>query len=179
MQSTLLSTVTLITGGQRSGKSEMAEKMALGSSRNPVYLATATVRPGDMEMERRVAAHKARRGPAWSSIEEPLAPSRHLPELTGRTVLVDCLTLWATNLFFDCDEDEEKAFRRFAHELDTLASLPDTRLILVTNEIGLGGISANALQRRFTDLQGRINRLAAERAGEVYLMISGIPLKIK
>ena len=171
--------LTLITGGQRSGKSEMAERLALDLSDCPVYLATATVAPGDSEMERRVAAHKARRGPQWTSVEEPLSPSAHAGLLAGRTVLVDCLTLWATNLFFDCGDDDAAAFDSFAHELDALLDAGCDNLILVTNEIGLGGISPNAMQRRFTDLQGRVNRLAAEKADNVYFMISGIPLKIK
>ena len=169
----------MITGGQRSGKSEMAEEMALKLSDRPVYLATATVAPGDEEMERRVEAHKARRGEAWTSIEEPLRPSVHAEKLAGRTVLVDCLTLWATNLFFAHSDDEAEAFGAFGAELRALMEVRDITLILVTNEIGMGGISPNALQRRFTDLQGRVNRLAASVADEVYLMISGISLKIK
>ncbi len=171
--------IILVTGGQRSGKSEMAEGLALSRSDSPVYLATATVAPGDTEMERRVAAHKARRGPRWSAIEEPLTPAVHASRLAGRTVLVDCLTLWATNLFFAHGDDDTLAAEAFATELQALAAIPGIDLILVTNEIGMGGISPNPLQRRFTDLQGRVNRLAAEMADEVYLMISGIPVKIK
>lgn len=169
----------LITGGQRSGKSEMAERLALELSDAPVYIATATVTPGDTEMERRVAAHKARRGPRWTSVEEPLSPARYAGNIAGRTVLVDCLTLWATNLFFANEDDDMAAFEAFSHEFDALLAAGCGNLILVTNEIGLGGISPNAMQRRFTDLQGRVNRLAAERADSVYLMISGIPLHIK
>ncbi|MCH5326171.1 MAG: bifunctional adenosylcobinamide kinase/adenosylcobinamide-phosphate guanylyltransferase [Duncaniella sp.] len=171
--------ITLITGGQRSGKSEMAEGLALSRSEAPVYLATATVNPGDAEMARRVAAHRERRGPQWSTIEEPLAPSAHAAVLEGRTVLVDCLTLWATNLFFANGDDEERAFEAFRREFELLAAIPGIDLIMVSNEIGLGGISPNPLQRRFTDLQGRVNRLAATVADEVYFMISGLPLKIK
>lgn len=169
----------MVTGGQRSGKSEMAERMALELCAAPVYLATATVAEGDIEMARRVEAHKARRGPAWTSIEEPLRPSAHAERLAGRTVLVDCLTLWTTNLFFAHSEDEAEAFAAFEAELGALSAIPGITLILVTNEIGMGGISPNALQRRFTDLQGRVNRLAASVAQEVYLMISGISMKIK
>lgn len=169
----------LITGGQRSGKSEMAERLALELSDAPVYIATATVTPGDTEMERRVAAHKARRGPRWTSVEEPLSPARYAGNIAGRTVLVDCLTLWATNLFFANEDNDMVAFEAFSREFDALLAAGCGNLILVTNEIGLGGISPNAMQRRFTDLQGRVNRLAAERADSVYLMISGIPLHIK
>lgn len=169
----------LITGGQRSGKSEMAERLALELSDAPVYIATATVTPSDTEMERRVAAHKARRGPRWTSVEEPLSPARHAGNIAGRTVLVDCLTLWATNLFFANEDDDRAAFEAFSREFDALLDAGCGNIILVTNEIGLGGISPNAMQRRFTDLQGRVNRLVAERADSVYLMISGIPLHIK
>lgn len=171
--------IILVTGGQRSGKSEMAETLALNRSDSPVYLATATVAPGDTEMERRIEAHKARRGPQWSVVEEPLSPASHARQLAGRTVLVDCLTLWATNLFFAHGDDDVCAAAAFQTELRALTEIPGIDLILVTNEIGMGGISPNPLQRRFTDMQGRVNRLAAEMADEVYLMISGIPVKIK
>ncbi len=169
--------IIMITGGQRSGKSEQAEAIATSLSVTPVYLATAIADPSDEEMQRRIASHRARRGSQWTNIEEPLHLAAH--DLTGRTVLIDCITMWITNIFFGNNEDVQRSYEVFAEELQRLIEIPDTTLIFVTNEIGLGGISANSLQRRFTDLQGLANRLVAVKADEVIMMISGIPLMIK
>ena len=166
----------MITGGQRSGKSEEAERQALSITDSPVYLATAQVL--DEEMRHRVSLHQQRRGPQWTNIEEPFFLGRH--DLTGRVVLMDCLTLWLTNLL--CDEayggDIERVLQAAKDEFDRLAQ-QDVTLIVVTNEIGLGGTSENRLQRLFTDLQGWMNQYVARRADEVVLMVSGIPVKIK
>jgi adenosylcobinamide kinase/adenosylcobinamide-phosphate guanylyltransferase len=171
-----MSKIIMITGGQRSGKSEEAERLALSLSERPVYLATAQVL--DEEMRHRVTLHQQRRGPQWTNIEEPLHLSRH--DLNGRVVLIDCLTLWLTNMFFDetYDGDVERVLQAAKEEFDRLAE-QDATLIVVTNEIGLGGTSENALQRRFTDLQGWMNQYVAKQADEVVLMVSGIPLKVK
>lgn len=166
--------IILVTGGQRSGKSEYAEQLALSLSASPVYMATATV--GDDDMRRRVEIHQARRGPAWTNIEEPVSLSRH--DLDGKTVLIDCVTLWATNIFFAEDEDTERALAVVRDEFNRLIHY-DATFIFVTNEIGMGGVSANRLQRHFTDLQGLVNRIIATAADEVILMVSGIAVKIK
>lgn len=165
----------MITGGQRSGKSLFAEKMALSLSRTPVYLATAGVL--DDDFRRRVDLHRRRRGPQWSTVEETLAvDERGLKD--GDVVVFDCLTLWATNWFFKCGEDVDRAYGEMTCRLDNLFASGAT-LIIVTNEIGLGGISENSLQRRFTDLQGLVNQYVASRADEVHMLVSGIDLKIK
>lgn len=166
--------IILITGGARSGKSSYAEKLALSLSDAPVYLATARI--WDEEFRERVRRHQARRGPQWTNIEEEKLLSRH--DLAGRVVLVDCLTLWATNFFFDLDSDVDRALAALQAEFDRFTT-QDATFILVTNEIGMGGTSDNAIQRRFTDLQGWMNQYAAARADEVVLMVSGIPVKIK
>lgn len=166
--------IILITGGQRSGKSEEAERRALALSPTPVYIATAHI--WDDEFRRRVALHQQRRGPQWTNIEEERTLSSH--HLEGRVVLVDCVTLWLTNLFFDT-QDAEQALATAKADFDRLADTPGATIILVTNEIGLGGTSENALQRHFTDLQGWMNQHIARRADEVVLMVSGIPLTIK
>lgn len=166
--------IILITGGQRSGKSEKAEEMALSLSQHPVYVATAHV--WDEEFRQRVIRHQQRRGSQWTNIEEEKWLSRH--DVGGRVVLVDCITLWATNFFFEMDSDVERAFDAIRTEFDRFTS-QDATFIFVTNEIGLGGISADAVQRRFTDLQGFINQHVATRADEVWMMISGIPMKVK
>lgn len=164
----------MVTGGQRSGKSEWAERKALTLSGSPVYVATARV--WDEDFRQRVAAHQARRGPEWTNIEEPLDLSAH--DLTSRVVLVDCLTLWATNLFFECHEDVGEALALLKSRFDAFVSRKAI-YIFVTNEIGLGGVSENAMQRRFTDLQGRVNQYVASRADEVYMMVSGLTLRLK
>lgn len=170
------SKIILITGGQRSGKSEEAERRALALSDRPVYMATAHV--WDEEFRRRVALHQQRRGPQWTNIEEERHLSRH--DLHGRVVLVDCLTLWLTNLLFDAqDAETEQVLETAKAEFDALVGQEDATFIFVTNEIGLGGVSENRLQRQFTDLQGWMNQYVAERADEVILMVSGIPLRLK
>ena len=163
--------IILITGGQRSGKSKKAEALALSLSSNPVYLATAHI--WDDEFRERVRRHQERRGPEWTTIEEEIHLSRH--DMTGRVVVIDCVTLWLTNMLDSSLQGNlEKAFAEF----DAFTA-PEATYIFVTNEIGLGGISENALQRRFTDLQGMMNQYIAARADEVILMISGIPVKLK
>lgn len=166
--------IILITGGARSGKSGYAEKLALSLSDAPVYLATARI--WDEEFRERVRRHQARRGPQWTNIEEEKQLSRH--DVSGRVVLVDCLTLWATNFFFDLESDVDRALAALQEEFDRFTA-QDATFLLVTNEIGMGGTSDNAIQRRFTDLQGWMNQYAAARADEVILMVSGIPVKIK
>lgn len=188
--------IILITGGQRSGKSTKAEQLALSLSSNPVYLATAHV--WDDEFRLRVQKHQERRGPEWTNIEEEIHLSKH--NLSGRVVVIDCVTLWLTNLISiehetslavpsdQAERDilgEAKRQSRAEHylaqakaEFDAFTA-PDATYIFVTNEIGSGGVSTNALQRRFTDLQGWMNQYIAQKADEVILMVSGIPVKIK
>ena len=168
-----MSKVILITGGQRSGKSRYAEQLALSLSEHPVYVATAHV--WDEEFRQRVAVHQQRRGPEWENIEEERRLSRL--SLTGRVALVDCLTLWATNFFFDL-QDVDKSLQALKQEFDELVS-QDATLIFVTNEIGSGGTSENRVQRQFTDLLGWLNQYVAARVDEVVLMVSGIAVKIK
>ena len=172
--------IVLITGGQRSGKSSFAEKMALGLSSNPVYLATARV--WDEEFRRRVERHKENRGSMWENIEEEQVLSRH--NVGGRVVLIDCVTLWATNFFFADsaggrkEPDVKSVLEKIKAEFDLFSSQEAT-FIFVTNEIGFGETSHNPIQRKFTDLQGWLNQYIASKADEVILMISGIPVTIK
>ena len=166
--------VTLITGGVRSGKSSYAQRMALERASNPVYLATSRV--WDEEYRQRIERHKADRGPQWTTVEEERALSRH--DCTGRTVVVDCVTLWCTNFFYDLDSDVNRTLEAVCSEFDRLVEQA-ADLIFVTNEIGSGGISADACQRRFCDLQGWVNQHIARAADEVWWMVSGIPVKIK
>lgn len=166
--------VVLITGGQRSGKSRFAQDMALKLSPNPVYLATSRV--WDEEHRTRIERHKAERGLEWTNIEEDKALSTHM--LHQRTVLIDCVTLWATNYFYDLQSDVSLSLEALKDEFDRFIRQEAT-FIFVTNEIGMGEMSANALQRKFADLQGWLNQYIAAQADEVYLMVSGIPVKVK
>ena len=166
--------IILITGGQRSGKSTKAEALALELSDNPVYLATAHI--WDEEFRERVRKHQERRGPEWTNIEEELYLSKH--DLTGRVVVIDCVTLWLTNWISTETTDIDTILTAAKQEFDRFTA-PDAIYIFVTNEIGLGGVSTNQLQRRFTDLQGWMNQYIAQKADEVILMVSGIPVKIK
>ena len=165
--------VILITGGARSGKSRYAEELALSLSKNPVYVATAHV--WDEEFRERVKRHQERRGPEWTNIEEEMLLSRH--DLTGRVAVIDCITLWCTNYFFKMQE-VDTALEALKAEFDKFTA-KDATYIFVTNEIGMGGVSDNAVQRKFTDLQGWMNQYVASKADEVILMVSGIPVKIK
>lgn len=165
--------IILITGGQRSGKSSYAEQLALSLTAEPVYLATAHI--WDDEFRQRVRRHQERRGPQWTNIEEERWLSRH--DVAGRVVVIDCVTLWLTNFFFDTS-DTDATLRQAKAEFDRFTS-QDATFIFVTNEIGSGGISDNALQRQFTDLEGWMNQYIAGRADEVVLMVSGIAVKIK
>jgi adenosylcobinamide kinase/adenosylcobinamide-phosphate guanylyltransferase len=166
--------IILITGGQRSGKSSYAQKLALSLSENPVYLATSRI--WDEEHRLRIGRHKEERGNEWITIEEERVLSKH--DFTGKTVLIDCVTLWATNFFFDLQSDVESALNSLKLEFDRLIR-QDAHFIFVTNEIGMGEMSQNDLQRKFADLQGWFNQYIAGKADVVYMMVSGIPLKIK
>lgn len=166
--------IVLVTGGQRSGKSEFAESLALQHSGNPVYLATAHVM--DDEFRERVRIHQQRRGSCWTTIEEEIELGNH--DLTGRTVLIDCVTMWVTNVFFKYGEDEHESLSRLKDEFLKFTSRNAT-YIFVSNEIGSGGVSPDAMTRRFTDIQGRFNQFIASVADDVYLTVSGIPVKIK
>lgn len=175
----IMKRITLITGGQRSGKSMYAERLALSLSPTPVYLATAHV--WDDEFALRVERHKKRRGQQWENIEEEKYLSRH--DITGKVAVIDCITLWCTNFFFNRNADEkqpsvDEALKDIENEFDRFTA-QDATFIFVTNEIGSGEVSSNAVQRRFTDMQGWMNQYVAARADEVILMVSGIPVKIK
>lgn len=166
--------IILITGGARSGKSSYAEKLALSLSPNPVYMATARV--WDEEFRQRVIRHQEARGPEWTNLEEEKELSRH--DVSGRVVLIDCVTLWCTNFFFALQGHVDSSLKAVKEEFNRFTAQEAT-FIFVTNEIGLGGTSENELQRKFTDLQGWMNQYIAAQADEVIMMVCGIPLKIK
>lgn len=163
----------MITGGQRSGKSKKAEEIAMSLSDNPVYVATAHI--WDEEFRERVKRHQVRRGPQWTNIEDEKFLSRH--DLTGRVAVIDCVTLWLTNFFFE-NQNVDETLKTVMEEFERFTK-NDATYIFVTNEIGSGGVSDNVVQRQFTDLEGWMNQYIASRADEVILMVSGIAVKIK
>jgi len=166
--------ITLVTGGQRSGKSSYAQKLALTLSSNPIYLATSAV--WDDEHRQRIERHKTDRGNEWTNVEE----LKELQNITveGRVVVIDCVTLWSTNFFTEYEGDTLQSLEAITSRFDQFVR-QNAHFIFVTNEIGLGGISANDLQRRFTDLIGWVNQYIASKSDEVILMVSSIPMKIK
>ncbi len=166
--------ITFITGGARSGKSSYAQRLAENLSANPVYLATA--RCWDDDFAERIRRHQADRGAMWTTLEEEKRISRH--NLAGKTVLLDCITLWLTNIFHDNRYDPERSLEEAKAEWDRFIR-QDFTLIVVSNEIGMSLHAPDETSRRFTDLQGRINQHIAKTSDNTFLMVSGIPLKIK
>lgn len=166
--------ILLVTGGQRSGKSDFAQNRALEMSKHPVYLATSRI--WDEEFRQRVLRHQANRGPEWTNVEEENFLSRH--DLAGRVIVIDCVTLWCTNFFFDNNSVVDISLQQIKEEFDAFVR-QDAYFIFVTNELGLGGVSVDDTQRRFTDLQGWVNQYIASKADEVVLMVSGIPVPVK
>lgn len=166
-------TVELIIGGARSGKSTLAERRATDSGLEVIYVATATA--GDDEMIDRIAHHRQRRPPQWRTVEEPLhlAAVLRAEAATGRCVLVDCITLWLTNLLLGPGFEPERSLF-----LEALPALPG-RVILVSNEVGWGVVPMNELGRRFADEQGRINQAIAAACSGVTLVVAGQALELK
>jgi len=170
--------VTLVTGGARSGKSRFAERLAKSFDPMRGYLATG--QPGDAEMAERIARHRSRRGDDWQTVEEPLEVTGALAGNDGRftVVLLDCITLWLSNLLFNGDGGAPAGLLQVKNLTESFDSLK-TPLIIVTNEVGMGIVPEHPLSRAFRDLAGEANEMIAARADEVYLTISGLPLKLK
>lgn len=166
----------LILGGARSGKSRLAEKLASESGIDVIYIATS--QPLDGEMNQRVALHRARRPDTWGLVEEPLELARVLKENAGqgRCLLVDCLTLWLTNLLM-LDDPQRLAQEREAL-LDCLAQLPG-EIIFVSNETGLGVVPLGELTRRYVDEAGWLHQALAERCQRVVFTVAGLPMTLK
>jgi adenosylcobinamide kinase / adenosylcobinamide-phosphate guanylyltransferase len=165
--------VILITGGARSGKSKRAETRARSFPGRPVYVATAEAL--DSEMEERIATHRTRRGTDWIEREVPLDLVQALVETEGGGArLVDCLTLWLSNLL----HSERDWSREVTHLADVLPRLRSP-VVMVTNEVGLGIVPDNALARSFRDAAGIMNQTIAAVADEVEFVVAGLPMKLK
>ena len=166
--------LTFVLGGARSGKSRYAQSLALGLTRSPVYVATS--RTWDADHAERIARHRRDRGPEWRTIECEVEIGAL--EVAGEVVVVDCVTLWLTNLLHDNAADVEACLTRARSEIDQLMTR-GARLIVVSNELGQSLHAPTELGRKFTDLQGLVNQHIAARADAVVLMVAGIPLYVK
>lgn len=165
--------LTVIIGGERSGKTSHAETLAEQRSAHPVYLATS--KHYDEQHTERIQNHRSNRPDYWTTVEHPRDITA--PDLEDETVVIDCVTLWLTNIYDDV-RDVEKALEEAKQQFNNVLT-QDTTVIAVTNEIGKGGRSPNDVQRAFTDLLGWFNQCLADEANTVYVMNAGIPTKIK
>lgn len=166
--------IHLITGGERSGKSRYAQQLALQLSDSPIYLATA--RHWDADFERRIERHQQERDSRWQSVEE----EKHISTVpvTGRAVVLDCVTLWLTNFYADFRGDVQACLSAAQQEMDAWLVQP-AEYIIITNELGMGVHATTESGRKFVELQGWMNQYMAQKAHAVTLMVSGIPVKIK
>ena len=164
--------LTLVLGGARSGKSRYAEGLVAALPPPWVYVATAEA--GDHEMAARIRAHRSRRGPSWQTIEAPRDLPAALAACEGMPVLIDCLTLWLSNLLLaDADIDTEIG------SLERALAEAAAPIVLVANEVGSGIVPDHPLGRKFRDLQGLLNQRIAARADRVVLMVAGLPVAVK
>lgn len=168
--------LTLIGGGARSGKSRFALELAVARFERPAFIATAEAH--DEEMEERIRSHQAERGAGWTTLEEPLDLPGALEAATKTCdgCVVDCLTLWLSNVLLSPGHDEEDEIKRLLDRLESWAGPP---VILVTNEVGCGIVPENALARRYRDLVGGVNQQIAALADEAYSMAFGLPIDLK
>jgi adenosylcobinamide kinase / adenosylcobinamide-phosphate guanylyltransferase len=165
--------LTFVLGGARSGKSRYAEALVEASAPPWVYIATAEAY--DDEMRARIAEHRARRDERWQTVDAPLELAAALDGVeAGRPVLVDCLTLWLTNVML-AERDVEAECRRLVEVLKA----PRGPWVVVSNEVGLGIVPDNALARRFRDAAGRLNQMVAAETENVVFMVAGLPMKVK
>jgi adenosylcobinamide kinase/adenosylcobinamide-phosphate guanylyltransferase len=169
-----MASITYISGGERSGKSSFAQKLALEQSNNPVYLATAKVL--DKDFKQRVERHQSDRDSRWETIENPISISEL--DLAGRTVLLDCITLWLTNIYYKHNIDLALSIEFAKAEWDRFCKM-EMKVVVVSNEIGMGVHGTTAEVRKFVELQGWMNQYIAKLANEAWLLVSGIPVQIK
>lgn len=166
--------IYFITGGERSGKSSYAQKIAESLSNTPYYLATSRI--WDEDFEKRVERHKNDRDERWTTIEEEKEISTVIPE--NSVVVIDCVTLWLTNLYFDSENNVEKALELASIEIENLSKI-NSQIIIISNEIGMGVHAQTHIARKFTELQGWSNQLIANKADKAVFMVSGLPLSLK
>ncbi|MBP6385093.1 MAG: bifunctional adenosylcobinamide kinase/adenosylcobinamide-phosphate guanylyltransferase [Pseudarcicella sp.] len=166
--------IWMITGGARSGKSNYAQQIAKHETENPCYLATA--KHWDDDFTQRIKNHQSNRDNTWQNIEEQL----YIGELqiNNQVVVIDCVTLWLSNVFVKFNQEIEPSLAFAKNEIDQLTQV-DKLYIVITNEIGMGVHAETSIGRKFTDLQGWVNQYLANKSQKVTLMVSGIPMEIK
>ncbi|MDR6226101.1 bifunctional adenosylcobinamide kinase/adenosylcobinamide-phosphate guanylyltransferase [Desmospora profundinema] len=176
--------IRLVTGGVRSGKSAYAEELAARTGDRVLYVATGWA--GDEEMAERIRRHRERRPPSWTVVEESLHPALALEKPgSWETVMVDCLSTWVTNRLMKWPQDlssaeKEEQIRSLVEEADDLiTALSGREAVLVTSETGWGGVAMSPLGRLFQDALGAVNQRVAQFADEVWMVISGIPWRVK
>lgn len=165
--------LTFVTGGARSGKSRFAEQLAKDSQQKVTYLATAQA--FDTEMRDRITRHQNDRPSAWQTIEEPLNAPQIIQHITTPVLLLDCLSLWVSNMML-ADWKDEKILAAID---ELLSMLQSKKTILVTNEVGFGIVPENALARRYRDTLGWVNQKCATASDEAWLLVSGLPIQLK
>ncbi|MGY6648679.1 bifunctional adenosylcobinamide kinase/adenosylcobinamide-phosphate guanylyltransferase [Wenyingzhuangia sp. IMCC45574] len=163
-----------ITGGERSGKSSYAQKLAEELSPNPYYLATSRI--WDADFKTRVDRHVSDRDERWTTLEEEKHLSTVIPEKS--VVLIDCVTLWLTNFYTDEKYDVEKCLEAVKQEIELLKNTNAT-LIIISNEIGMGVHAETQIGRKFTELQGWVNQEIAKISNKATFMVSGLPMTLK
>ena len=163
-----------ISGGERSGKSSYAQKIAEEISKNPFYLATSRI--WDEDFKTRVERHISDRDKRWTTIEEEKNISAVIVDKS--TVVVDCVTLWLTNFYVDTKYDVEESLKLAKQEIEKLVEI-DATIIIISNEIGMGLHATTESGRKFTELQGWMNQFIAKKANKATFMVSGLPLKLK
>jgi len=179
---------TLITGGARSGKSHFAQELAIRSGKAVLFVATAVA--GDEEMQHRIEEHRRTRPAAWNTLEVTTHVGNQILQKSGgaKVVIVDCITLLVSNIFgqyadqtgeqIDTHLVEQEVTTEIGELIECINHI-DASLIIVTNEVGMGLVPANAMGRLYRDLLGKANQLLAQRADEIYLMVAGLPVPIK
>ncbi|SDS00946.1 adenosylcobinamide kinase /adenosylcobinamide-phosphate guanylyltransferase [Polaribacter sp. KT25b] len=163
-----------ISGGERSGKSSYAQKMAENISKTPIYLATSRI--WDEDFRARVDKHISDRDDCWTTLEEEKNISAVIADKS--TVVVDCVTLWLTNFYVDTKYDIQESLKLAKQEIEKLVEI-DANIIIISNEIGMGLHATTESGRKFTELQGWVNQFIAKKANKATFMVSGLPLKLK
>ncbi|CAM1357414.1 Adenosylcobinamide kinase/adenosylcobinamide phosphate guanyltransferase [Tenacibaculum halocynthiae] len=169
-----ISMIYYITGGERSGKSSYAQKLAESLSDTPIYLATSRI--WDDNFKERVERHISDRDDRWTTIEEEKLISTFISE--KQTVVIDCVTLWLTNFYLDTKNDVQLSLELAKKEIDKLAQI-DANIIIISNEIGMGLHAQTEVGRKFTELQGWTNQYISKHANKAIFMVSGLPLTLK
>ncbi len=166
--------IIFITGGERSGKSSFAQKLALEKSNSPLYIATSRI--WDDDFNKRVERHKSDRDKRWTTIEE----EKNIGELEidRKVAVIDCVTLWLTNYYIDTKQNVDESLKLVKEQIDKLDKKEGT-FVIISNELGMGVHASTHSARKFTELQGWVNQYIAAKAEKAYLMVSGIPVKLK